>query len=371
VGTLRLEASNVEALTEALARFTAQSETPGAALAWSRAGEPIQVLTVGNDFREPASPISARSGFRIASISKIFTGVLILSLVDQGIIQLDNSVVEFAPTWPELRDATPRQLLSHTSGLPAQGGDDGSETGPYRLDQQLLLEANRGRPFTSEETLQWVQGRPLLSEPGTEVHYSNTNFIVLAHIAEQVTGKAFTRLLERHVLAPLGLADTWNMADEPIAGSFVAGCYEQYGALHRIEGAHAVMWASHLGAAGALVSSAADLAQFGLRVLRDHEIIGEDLASEAFTIGPGGTGLGVLGVRRAPEGRNVFPIFDEIREGEIVGIGASGLLTGSGTKLVYLPAVDTVVVLLFNRSRPPGGDEFFRGLIEASLLVER
>jgi len=185
-----------------------------------------------------------------------------------------------------------------------------------------------------------------------------------------VTGKEFTRLLEQHILDPLGLADTWNLADEPVAGSFVAGCYEQEGALHRIEGAHAATWASHLGAAGALVSSAADLAQFALRVLRDHEVIGETLASQAFTIGPEGTGLGVLGVRRASEGRNVFPIFDEPREGEIVGFGGSGLLTGSSTKLAYLPGVDTVVVLLLNRSRPSGGGEFFRGLIEASFSVD-
>lgn len=368
MGNIRREGPSPVTLQLALTRFIEQSQTPGGALAWSQGGEPARFLSAGNDYREPAAPISSRSGFLIASLTKMFTGILILRLVDEGRIGLDTSVGELIPSWPELRNVTARHLLSHASGIPAAGADDGSGTGLYRQAQRELLEADRTRRFSLEETLEWLQGRPLLSEPGTEVHYSNTNSLLLAHLAETVAERPFAELLRQHVLDPLGLFDTWDLSDETAVRPFVAGCFERDGVLQRTEDAHMVSLASHVGAAGALVSSAADLATFGLGVLRGRRLLSDSTASQAFTIGAGGTGLGVLGIRRASPGQNVFGVFDaESRAGEFIGYGGSGLLPGTSAKLVYLTEVDTLLLLLLNRSTAPGGGEFFRMLIEAFL----
>ena len=358
------------ALEISLARFLAASRTTGGAIAWSRSGEPVRLVVAGTDGRDPTTPITRRSCFLVASVTKIFTGVLALRLIDEHRFALDEAIGGLVPDWPELRDVTPRQLLSHTSGIAPQGDDDGNGTAPYRLDQRELLRENETRIFTLEETLAWVQGRPLLSLPGAVVRYSNTNFLLLAHLAEQVTGQRFADLLQQRVLDPLGLVDTWYLSDEPNVGTFVPGYMERDGVLGRVDDRLMASVASHIGPAGALVSSAADLVSFGVRVLRNHELVSEDLATQAFTIGPGGTGLGVLGITQAEPGKHPFTIFGGSPEAKLIGIGGGGMLPGTSTKLVYLTEADTVVALLLNRSSPPGGTEFFRQLVDLFAIAD-
>lgn len=181
-----------------------------------------------------------------------------------------------------------------------------------------------------------------------------------------MTGKHFVDLLHERVLGPLELNSTWYLPDEPEAGSFVSGCVERDGVLCRTDYLSSASLVSHCGASAGLVSTAEDLSDFGLRVLRGHELLSERLAAEAFSIGPGGTGLGVLGVSDAAPRHHPFPIFAAgSRAAEFVGFGGSGMLPGVSTKLVYLPRVDTLIVLLLNRSSPPGGTEYLREMIGA------
>lgn len=96
----------------------------------------------------------------------------------------------------------------------------------------------------------------------------------------------------------------------------------------------------------------------------------EDLATQAFTIGPGGTGLGVLGITQALPGKHPFTIFGGSSEAELIRIGGSGMLPGTSAKIAYLAEADTVVVLLLDRSSPPGGTEFFRQLLESFAVAD-
>jgi hypothetical protein len=97
--------------------------------------------------------------------------------------------------------------------------------------------------------------------------------------------------------------------------------------------------------------------------------LSEDLATQAFTIGPGGAGLGVLGITQALPGKHPFTIFGGSSEAELIGIGGSRMLPGTSAKMGYLTEADTVVVLL-NRSSPPGGTEFFRQLLESFAVAD-
>lgn len=118
--------------------------------------------------------------FRIASLTKIFTGILVLRLVDDRHLDLDEPLRMYLPSWPESANITIRHLLTHTSGIAPQGNDDGSGTGPYVGAQSELLVANRNRNFNLTEVLDWLRIRPLLTAPGSAARYSNTNSLLLA-----------------------------------------------------------------------------------------------------------------------------------------------------------------------------------------------
>jgi CubicO group peptidase (beta-lactamase class C family) len=103
---------------------------------------------------------------------------------------------------------------------------------------------------------------------------------------------------------------------------------------------------SGVGPAGSLVSDAADLITWGNALLRDDSVLGPELSKQAQEIGPGGTGLGVLGA--ISTGYCVF--FGCPQDASFTGVGGSGSLPGARTQLLYDPATDSVLLVFANRS---------------------
>lgn len=196
-----------------------------------------------------------------------------------------------------------------------------------------------------------------------------TPTIFFARVAEILTGQTILEALRDRVLDPLGLQSTWYAPDEPNAGVAIGGLFVRGGVTDSIAGLPMTALLSHVGPSGGPVSNTADLATFGLCVLRDHEVLGERSAAEPYTIGPGGSGLGVLGVTDPNRYQRQFRIFsdEDVPVADYVGFGGTGQLPGSSTKLVYLTGSDTIFVLLLNMSAPPGGSEFFRWLLSRFL----
>ncbi|WP_460071904.1 serine hydrolase domain-containing protein [Streptomyces sp. YKOK-I1] len=137
---------------------------------------------------------------RLASTAKAFSGAVALSLVDRHRLRLDDTLRKRLPQLPSAwGKVTLRQLLNHTSGLP-----DYSES-PVFLAQ---VQADPHRRFDPHRLLDYVAGRPLLFRPGTRYHYSNSDNIAIALMAEAATGTPYEKLLRTLVYRPLGLRDT-------------------------------------------------------------------------------------------------------------------------------------------------------------------
>lgn len=137
--------------------------------------------------------------FLVGSVSKQFTSMLVLQLVAEGEMALDDPLSKYLPEYPEDKAGlTIHQLLCHSSGLPHYGGiaRSGVDLGDY-----LRLE----RPVS--EYVELIGGLELEFEPGTEYSYSSMGYIVLAHVAELVTGKSYGRLIEERIARPLGITD--------------------------------------------------------------------------------------------------------------------------------------------------------------------
>jgi CubicO group peptidase (beta-lactamase class C family) len=143
----------------------------------------------------------ASTTYQIASASKQFAAALVLQQVDRGRIALSDSITKhLAGLKPEFAAITIEQLLNHTSGLP----------GDYRNP------ALRNDPMTVEQLFAMAASTKLENAPGTTFVYSNTNYFLLAVLAEKLHGKPFASVLQDEVAKPLGL--TLARCGEPKAG---------------------------------------------------------------------------------------------------------------------------------------------------------
>jgi CubicO group peptidase (beta-lactamase class C family)/D-alanyl-D-alanine dipeptidase len=146
------------------------------------------------------TPVTAKSVYRIASMTKSFTAMAILSLRDAGKLDLDDPVYKYIPEMKQvgpLTDDSPpitiRHLLSHSAGFP--------EDNPWG-DRQLQR--------TDEELINFIKsGVSLSNTPGLVYEYSNLGFTLLGHIVTKVSGEPFEQYIRRTIFKPLGMEHTY------------------------------------------------------------------------------------------------------------------------------------------------------------------
>ncbi|WP_298425265.1 serine hydrolase [uncultured Kordia sp.] len=146
-------------------------------------------------------PNKIETKFSIGSLTKQFTAMLVMQMVEEGILKLNDSVsthLEYLPkTFAE--NITIHQLLSHTSGLPHYTG--------------LATIGMNSRTFTStfytpKELAIFISKMKLIDTPGKSAHYSSFGYMLLGAILEEVSGKSFSELLKEKITKPLGLINT-------------------------------------------------------------------------------------------------------------------------------------------------------------------
>jgi D-alanyl-D-alanine carboxypeptidase len=148
---------------------------------------------------EEGVPISTEMVFGIGSNTKLFTGVLMLKLIEDNLLLIQDSLHEYLPSFTNIDSTiTLFQLLHQTSGL-----DDVLNVPGYQ--DSMLTDLNR--IYTAEELMTWI-GTPLF-EPGTGWNYCNTNYLLAGMIAESVTNQSYNELLHSYILDPLQLDSTY------------------------------------------------------------------------------------------------------------------------------------------------------------------
>lgn len=155
--------------------------------------------------RNQRDSLVPESKFQLASLSKTFTAVATLKLIETGKLSLDDSIQQFYPQFP-YHGITIRELLSHRSGLPnyAYAFDDSMKVNFYR----------REKPYpTNAVIMHWfatVTPTPKkYNIPGRGFSYSNTNYMVLASIIEQVTKQPYETFVQKTIFEPLGMHHTF------------------------------------------------------------------------------------------------------------------------------------------------------------------
>ncbi|MBP2040540.1 serine hydrolase domain-containing protein [Streptomyces avidinii] len=244
---------DLDALTQAL-RNTTAAGAPGAMARFS-GPDGVSVKTVGVRDKITGSAMDARARFRIGSVTKTFTSVVLLQLVDEGKVDPDTSVNRYLPGLLPDDRITVRHLLSHRSGLSDYTNAMFEHTVPG-------FEAVRNRVFGYQELVNLSLAEPRTNEPGAAYAYSNTNFVVLGMLIEKATGNAVAKEYERRIFKPLKLRNTSYVHP----GTQIRGPHA-HGYLHPDEAGaplvdsteQTVSWAQ---SAGAVISDPADLNTF-------------------------------------------------------------------------------------------------------------
>lgn len=295
-------AREVRRYQAALEEARSRVDAPGVTFAVVRDGELVWEGSTGTtrDGRNMATD----ERLVIGSVTKTFVAAVVLQLVADGTLELDGSVRQYLPGLISISpDITIAQLLNHTSGL-ADLFNEATRVG---------LETDVGHAWTSDEVLGTL-GEPWYA-PGEAWAYSNTNYLLLTLIVEEVTGEPLESVIATRITGPLGLGSTTVLSGgdgEPMDPA----------------------WATIFRGSGAMVSTAADLARWG-----DALFAGPVL--------PAGSRREMLDFNEDDYGLGL----QRIELGGLPGYGHTGLLNTDTTLLLHVPSSDVTVALIANRAR--------------------
>ncbi|MBO3738759.1 serine hydrolase domain-containing protein [Actinoplanes flavus] len=169
--------------------FADRSGYPGVAIAITKGDRVLHTAGYGD--------VTDRTLLPIASVSKAFTALAVMRLVEAGRLTLDTPVGEHLPGLPER--ITVRHLLQQTSGI----------------TDRTLREKSLPQPSSPAEAAERAKAATTASEPGSDYSYTNTNYHLLARLVEVVTGERFGDHLLRNVFTPLDMTDTVNIDQTP------------------------------------------------------------------------------------------------------------------------------------------------------------
>ncbi|WP_431035141.1 serine hydrolase domain-containing protein [Streptomyces sp. P6-2-1] len=266
-------------VSEALLEGTRRALLHKVAVAQARQRVPSVVAAVTRGGRQVWSGVRGRVDehapddqvqYRIGSITKTFTAVLVLRLREEGLLELGHPVERYVPEAGLGPEVTVRQLLAHTGGLAAEAPPPWWERTPGRLRPQLA---------------DVLGAEPFRHEPGLLHHYSNPGFTVLGALVAGVRGTTWEEALRTEILEPLGLRRTSVRAEAPSAGGWAVHPWADLLQEEQVEDL------GLMAPAGQLWSTAADLARFaGFLLHGDDEVLGIDGVRELRTPAAPGNG---------------------------------------------------------------------------------
>ncbi len=201
----------------------------------------------------------------IGSVTKTFTGVVVMQLIEEGKLSLDDTINTWFPEQPNGDKITIRMLLSHTSGIANYISGENVMEGKWTSEwapMDLVTEANKLGP---------------VSVPGSrESHYSNTNYILLGLIIEEITGNSWAQEVKSHIIEPLDLKDTTFLSTEGVWGGIMVLGYAKTpdGYISSLE----LPWYPHTStvwSAGEVVSTVSDLMIFA-SALFDGKLVSKE-----------------------------------------------------------------------------------------------
>lgn len=198
------------------------------------------------------APITQNLKMRIGSLTKTFTGTVLLQLVDEGKIALDDRLSKYFPDFPNGENITIENLGNMSSGIYNYSEDTAF--------QKEFFE-DMSRSFTPEQMIDIAKKHEPYFSPGASLHYSNTNTILLGLIIERITGNSLKSEIQKRILDPLEMTNTFFAVDTTFPAPHSNGyMYEDTVSLYPKD--VTLLNPSWGWAAGAIISTLDDLSKY-------------------------------------------------------------------------------------------------------------
>lgn len=191
----------------AISEFISKWNIPGATLAVAKDGKLVLAKGYGISNKDTNAPVDEKTLFRMGSINKTLTAVMVMQLVEQGRLNLDDKAMPYFAKLgiqpqsiedPRVQDITVRQLLQHTAGF------DRNKSGDHFFQPRLREVAQRQKtePITCQVIVKDALETKLDFMPGERFAYSNTGYCMLGKIIEAAIGNTYSDYANQHVLQP-------------------------------------------------------------------------------------------------------------------------------------------------------------------------
>lgn len=308
-------------------------------------------------YADLASQVSmgTNSLYFIASISKLFTSAAVYRYVDQGLISLDDPIAqwlssEIVDKVDNVKGANIGHLLSHRSGI------RDFYTTKFDLDR-----INDDHHWSKEEVLKYAYGKKASFSVGEDYEYSNTNFLLLSIILEQVSGMTFEEVYQEMVFDPLQLTSAYYSEEIVIPSNVVKGYVDIYDNERFVESRFLYQDELGIGGDGGVAINAYHLAVF-LQNLVNPDFISASSQTQMTNWFPIEGDNDVFGQTENGYGLERFNTPYES------AIGHTGGIDGFITFGFYFPQSDMTYVLLCNTADASKG-ELFESLFEETLQI--
>jgi CubicO group peptidase (beta-lactamase class C family) len=339
-----LAATHAEKIDALLSAYNKQRYFNGTALV-AENGKVIVRKGYGLANMEWQIPNGPDTKFRLGSITKQFTSMVIMQLVGEGKVNLDEKITYYLPAYrKDTGDkVTVRNLLTHTSGIPSYTSIPG------------FIENQSRDPYAVADFVKKYTSGDLEFEPGSKFVYDNSGYFLLGAIIERVTGKPYEEAVKERIFAPLGMTDSgydhFNTIIPQRATGYVLtpNGYENSPYLDM----------SIPYAAGSLYSTVSDLYKWD-RALYTDKLLSADLKKTMFTPLLQNYAFGwAVATMKLDDGKT-----------EVATIAHNGGINGFNTLEIRVPATQDLVVLLDNTSRGDKLDAAAKGIIDILRGIE-
>ncbi|QEC52670.1 CubicO group peptidase (beta-lactamase class C family) [Anseongella ginsenosidimutans] len=249
-----------------------------------KAGELLYQRSVGYENLEKKKKLDSSSVFLVGSITKTYTAVMIMQLVEEGKIRLSDKLSRFYPQVPNASGIDVEMLLRHRSGL-----------FNYTSNENFLSEVSS--PVSRQELLERFYRLDTIFSPGTRYEYSNTNYMLLGFILEDLTGDKYENQLKKRILDKLNLKNTYYGRPDD-RSNFALSYQYQDGQWTETQPEWNTDWALGAGAISATVN---DISAF-YKGLFSGKLVSEESLRQMMDLRDN-YGLGLAGI---PYGRETF-----------------------------------------------------------------
>ena len=261
---------------------------------------------------------------RIGSVTKIFTATLILKLIEENHLQLDQPLSDFYPEQDNIAGITIRHLLNHSSGI----------IDLFSIPSIFISASNfPGKHWDPNPIVEVCMNKDLRFTPGSDYSYSNTNYLLLGLLAEQITDKDIDQLFGEYILAPLDLNSTYLVPYMPVPTALTNGYVHRFALSLQewyVTEPENTAWATIGFTAGAMASNASDLSAF-LFHLFNGDILNE-------------TSLTLMTTFNEDHGFGLF----RIKVNDQYYWGHEGEITGFESIAVFNPTTRTIISICCN-----------------------